>query len=374
MKFRVYNRISLIVAVVLAAGVLLGGCGEAPTATAPTAAPTLAASANPATSPGPAATTAVRSEAVFLRPYPEAVPFDLGKDYDAALKSREAALLGNQVARQISSQKYLTSDTTAQVMTYYEPELFRLGYKKVGRIDISLLTIGNASTLAVLFANGTAPDASAVLVTTIGPLAANDIAQLISYNAEATKRIKEKDIILTVFSGISLGQIPNQIIIPDTSLFSTRPNVPLYPQAEPLDLGAGFYYTINQALVGLIGQEASTNTKLNFYRMPTLSDDFWKFYDTEMPKLNYKRLGQVDVGSVAAIGKVKSQAILYATQTAQPTGTMIIAVGPWSAEDYGLLTKIVLLARQNFKAGETMLLIVSNIPLSNLSPNLIKTK
>lgn len=369
MKFKVYNRIAFLLAVML-----LAGCGETPLAATSTAAPTLAVSANPAASPGPATSTAVRSEAVFLRPYPEAMPFDMGKDYDAALKSREAALLGNQVARQISSQKYLTPDTTAQVMTYYEPELFQLGYKKVGRIDIGLLTIGNASTLAVLFANGTSSDASAVLVTTVGPLAANDIAQLMPYNAEMAGRIKEKDIIVTVFSGISLGQIPSQIIIPDTSLFSTRPNVPLYPQAEPLDLGAGFYYTINQALVGLIGQEASTNTKLNFYRMPTLSDDFWKFYDTEMPKLNYKRVGQVDVGSVAAIGKVKSQAFLYATQTAKPTGTMIIAVGPWSAEDYTLLTKIVLLARQNFKSGETMLLIVSNLPLANLSPNLIKAK
>jgi hypothetical protein len=310
----------------------------------------------------------------FLRPYPNATGLDLGNEFQEALKSREAALLGNELAARISSHQYFTSDTSTQVLAYYEPTLFQLGYQKIGRIDISLLTVGTASTLAVLFAGGTAPDAPAVLVTTVGPLSAADVAQLKSYNAGVAGQIHEKDLLINIFSGFTYGQVPPQIIIPDTTLVSTRPNVPLYSKLAPLDLGAGFYTTINQALVGLVGQEASVNAKLSFYRMAGLPGDFWTFYDTEMPKLDYGRAGQVDVGSVAAIGKVKSQAVLYAREDTTRSGTMIITLGPWSAADYDLLTKIVLLAKQNLKVGDTIVIIISNLPLSGLSNGLIKGK
>ena len=374
MKINPYNLIRLALPVLLLA-ILLGGCGQE-TATPPASfTPTAEAppSESPAVSTAATATPLARGMP-FLRPYPNATALDLGDDFQEALKSREAALLGNELAARITSQQYFTSDTSTQVIAYYEPTLFQLGYQKIGRIDISLLTVGTASTLAVLFTGGTAPDAPAVLVTTVGPLSAADLAQLKTYNAAAAKQIHEKDLLVNVFSGFTYGEIPAQIIIPDTTLVSVRPNVPLYSRLTPLDLGAGFYTTINQALVGLVGQEASVNSKLSFYRMAGLPGDFWTFYDTEMPKLDYRRAGQVDVGSVAAIGKVKSQAVLYEKEDSSRSGTMVITLGPWSETDYGLLTKIVLLAKQNLKAGDTIVIVVSNLPLSGLSNGLLKGK
>lgn len=372
MKFGPNNRIRLALATLLLA-MFLGGCGQETVTTAPAPAP---ASTSPAATTVPATATPgqVANGMPFLRPYPNATGLDLGKDFDEALRSREAALLGNELAARIGSQQYFTADTSAQVIAYYEPTLFQLGYQKIGRIDISLLTVGTASTLAVLFANGTAPDAEAVLVTTVGPLSASDLAQLKTYNAEVAGQIRQNNILVNVFSGFSYGQVPAQIIIPDTTLVSTRPNVPLYPSVTTLDLGAGFFSTISQALTGLVGQEASVNTKLNFYRLAGLPGDFWTFYDGEMPKLGYRRVGQVDTGSIATIGKVKSQSVLYEKTDASRTGTMVIAVGPWSEADYNLLTRIVLLAKQNFRAGDTIVIIITNLPLSGLSNGLVKNK
>ncbi len=369
MRFNPYNLIRLALPVFLVA-VLLSGCGQE--TVLPTS-PAVTPAVSPTVVVSPTAAPVTRGMP-FLRPYPNATALDLGQNFEEALRSREAALLGNELASHISSQQYFTSDTSTQVIAYYEPTLFQLGYQKIGRIDIGLLAVGTASTLAVLFANGTTPDAGAVLVTTVGPLSASDLVQLKTYNAEVAGQIHEKDILVNIFSGFTYGQVPAQIIIPDTTLVSTRPNMPLYPSLASLDLGAGFYGTITQALVGLVGQEASVNAKLNFYRMAGLPGDFWSFYDAEMPKLSYRRAGQVDIGSIAAIGRVKSQAVLYEKEDASRTGTMVIAVGPWSEADYNLLTRIVLLGKQNFKAGDTIVIIITNLPLSGLSNGLLKGK